>query len=295
MRAIDVVRRVCPRARPEYLRAFEQGDHLLKAAGITTPLRLAHFLAQVLHESGGLTIFRENMNYSRARLMEIFGVGRHSAAVSATESYDLAGDAFAIAERVYGIGNPRKAREFEHTRPGDGWKYRGGGILQTTGKNNYRRMGQKCGVDFEKHPELVYSAEHALKPALTEWTEGNCNAMADAYDLRGITRRINGGYNGLEDRVRWFQKLRPMIDSVEFRAPEPEPVAPPVKPVQPPVKPGTAVVGSAGVVAATMSIVSGYWPIGIAVLVCIAIGIYIWKKGKPTWLAKLKIGSSGSA
>jgi putative chitinase len=215
MRAVDVVRRVAPKARSEYFQAFEQGDELLHKAGINTPLRLAHFLAQIMHESGGLTITRENMHYRAPRIMEIFGVGRHSAAVTESEAQHLAGKPSALAERVYGVGNPRKALEFNNVNPGDGFKYRGGGIMQTTGKSNYRRMGLMVGVDFVNNPELVYSAEHALKPAIAEWTAGGLNALADKNDLRTITRRINGGYNGLADREQWFKRIRPIIDKVD--------------------------------------------------------------------------------
>jgi len=221
-RAIDIVRRVAPRALPNYLAAFEQGDTLLQAHGITTPLRLAHFLAQVLHESLALTIERENLNYTTAeRLMKIFGQGNHSAAVKWSEVGGLLRNPPALAERVYGLGNPGKARELGNMQPGDGYRYRGGGILQTTGRENYRRMGEKCGVDFEGHPELVVSAEHALKPALAEWSEGNLNLQAERDDIETIKRKINGGLNGLADRRAWLAKLKPLIASVEFVASPP--------------------------------------------------------------------------
>lgn len=207
-RAVDIIRKLAPGARPEYLAAFERGDVLLAAHGITTPLRLAHFLAQVLHESGGLCIDWESGAYSAKRLLEVFGVGRHSARVTPAEARQLERKPAAIFERVYGLGNPRKARELGNTEPGDGYKYRGGGILQTTGRANYRRMGQKVGVDFEAHPEWVLTAEHALKPALAEWTEGGLNAAADRDDIRAITKKINGGYNGLDDRRRWLAKAK---------------------------------------------------------------------------------------
>ena len=207
-RAVDVVRRIAPRARPTYVAAFERGDALLIAHGVTTPARLTHFLAQVLHESGALEIDWENMSYSSGRLLQIFGAGCHSAAITPGEAQALAHRPEAIAERVYGLGNPRKARELGNTQPGDGFCYRGGGLLQTTGRANYRRMGQKCGVDFEGQPDLVLAAEHALKPALCEWTEGRLNAFADCDDILSISRAINLGNpraprrpNGMEDRV----------------------------------------------------------------------------------------------
>jgi putative chitinase len=225
MRAVDIVRKVAPKGRKAYLDAFEQGDDLLASHGITTPLRLAQFLAQVMHESGGLTVEFENMNYRAPRIMEIFGEGRHSASISLSEAQHLAGKPQALAERVYGVGNPKKSKELGNTRPGDGYKYRGGGILQTTGKSNYRRMGEKCGVDFEGSPELVCSAEHALKPALAEWMEGKLNVLADKSDLKGITRKINGGYNGLADRQAWYKTIRPLCEGYSVEAVKPKPEA----------------------------------------------------------------------
>lgn len=217
MRPIDVAKHFCPHAKASYLSAFENGDGLFSKHGITTPLRLAHFCAQVFHETGALRVERESGNYSAARIVEIFGVGKHSAKVTVSQARKLAGDGPALFERVYGLGNPRK-HDLGNTQPGDGWRYRGGGIMQTTGRDNYRRMGKKCGVDFEANPKLVLSAEHALKPALQEWSDGNLNAAADADDIRKITKRINGGYNGLADRRAWLAKLKKHITSVELDA-----------------------------------------------------------------------------
>ena len=133
LKAIDVIEKVAPKAKKEYLKAIKEGQSLIEKAGITTPLRLSHFLAQILHESMGLTVTQENMNYRAARIMTIFGVGRHSAKITKEEANYLAGKPYALAERVYGLGNPKKAKELGNTKIGDGFKYRGGGILQTTG------------------------------------------------------------------------------------------------------------------------------------------------------------------
>jgi putative chitinase len=211
---IDTVKRVAPRAHDNYLEAIRRGETLFKDHGITTPLCMAHFLAQALHETGGFRILRENMNYSAKRMIEIFGVGRHSAAVTAAEAATLANRPDAIAERVYGLGNPRKARDLGNTAPGDGFRYRGNGVLQTTGRGNHRRMGRACGVDFEGNPDLVMDAEHALKPALSEWTENGLNSFADKNDIRTTTRRINGGFNGLPEREAWFDKVWLLLKDV---------------------------------------------------------------------------------
>ena len=223
-RAIDVLRKVVPKASPGYLAAFESGDLLLQQHGITTPDRLAHFLAQVLHESGGLTLEHENMSYSAERILQIFGPGRHSAAITPAEARRLARDERGIAERVYGLGNPQKAQELSNKNPGDGFKYRGGGLMQTTGRCNYRRMGQVCGVDFEGNPDLVFSPEHALKPALIEWSEAGLNLYADNNDILAISRAINCGSpksktipNGMQARATWFATVRPLVDHIEFK------------------------------------------------------------------------------
>lgn len=216
----EIFHKVAPRAQQCYRDAMDAGAGLFEQFEIHTPLRIAHFLAQVLHESGGGSVKFENLRYTTAeRLSEIFGIGRHSAAIRPEEIPGLLGNAQALAERVYGLGNPRKARELGNVAPGDGFRYRGGGLLQTTGGGNYRRMGDRCGLDLHGDPELVVSPEHALKPALQEWSEGNLNLAADRNDIETITRRINGGFNGLDDRRKWFAKVWPLADGGGRRAP----------------------------------------------------------------------------
>ncbi len=225
MRPVDIVRKLCRNAKPNYVAAFENGDALFAKAGITTKLRMCHFLARAFQETGDLTIEWESGNYSEQRLWEIFGDGHHSAHLTRAECAALAHNGPAIFERVYGLGNPQKARELGNTRPGDGWRFRGGGILQTTGGDNYKRMGQKVGVDFYNHPELVLSAEHALKPALEEWTEGNLNKYADADNALAIGRGINLGNpnstkmpNGYDDQLNWLSVLKKNVDRVDLNA-----------------------------------------------------------------------------
>ncbi|BBK44443.1 hypothetical protein STVA_44630 [Allostella vacuolata] len=211
--AAEIFRALAPNAQGAYRAAFDRGGELFEQFEITTPLRVAHFLAQVLHESGGGAVLFENLRYTTpARLAQIFGLGNHSAAIRADEIPALLGRPEALAERVYGLGNPRKARELGNLEPGDGFRYRGGGLLQTTGRGNYRRMGQGCGVELEADPGLIVAPEHALKPALQEWAEGNLNLAADLNDIERITRRINGGFNGLADRRAWFARAWPLAN-----------------------------------------------------------------------------------
>ncbi|WP_298377101.1 peptidoglycan-binding protein [Azospirillum sp.] len=208
-----VLLKVAPSIKPNYLQAFQQSGDLFAQFGITTPLRITHFLAQMMHETGGGRVLYESLYYTTPdRLLAIFGVGNHSAAIRPEEVDGLLKNEQALAERVYGLGNPPKAKELGNSRPGDGYLFRGSGLLQTTGGANFQRMGDKAGVDFYNHPDLIVAPEHALKPALHEWDEGNLNAAADANDIRAITRRINGGYNGLDDRQAWFDKIWPEIN-----------------------------------------------------------------------------------
>lgn len=204
----DIMTQLAPKARDVYVQAIaDTGDKLFATFAITTPLRVAHFFAQALHETGGFTVLEENLNYRADRIVVIFGPGKHSAAVDVAEARALAGNPAALAERVYGVGNPRKSKELGNTSPGDGYRYRGRGILQTTGRNNYVRMGQRAGVDFVNNPDLVVSPQHALLPPLIEWRDSSLNAAADRNDISLITRRINGGYNGYADRQAWFSKV----------------------------------------------------------------------------------------
>lgn len=197
-----------PNAKANYTSGLAAAAPKIESFGITTPIRIANFLAQVLHECGEGTVLFENMRFTTtARLLEIFGVGNHSAKVTAAEAPGLLRNAPALAERVYGLGNPRKARELGNAQPGDGFKYRGGGALQTTGRDAYRRMGDRIGVDLEAHPELIVDPAHAFIPALEEWNDGHLNAEADANRIRRITKVINGGFNGLPQRKTLFKKV----------------------------------------------------------------------------------------
>ena len=212
LRPVEVVAQIAPRAFPNYTRAFEAGDQAFAAAEITTPLRLAHFLAQALHETGRGSVLFESLYYTTAtRLLAIFGVGNHSAAIRPDEVDSLLRNEPALAERVYGLGNPRKAAELGNTEPGDGYRYRGGGLLQTTGRSNYGRMGAKAGADFEATPNLIVDPAYALAPALNEWQEGRLNDAADRNDLHRITLVINGGLNGLAGRQALFEAIWPLV------------------------------------------------------------------------------------
>jgi putative chitinase len=214
--ASDILSKVAPTAKKNYSDAFKDPANLLAEHEITTPLRIGHFLAQVMHETGGGQVLAEKLNYTtEARLLQIFGAGRHSAAIQPGEVHGLLGNPEKLAERVYGLGNPKKARELGNLKPGDGYKYRGRGALQTTGGANYRRASIACDVDYYGHPDLMVSSDQLLKPALDEWTQGNLNTAADRNDIRTITKTINGGYIGIDERMRWFETIWPVASGIQ--------------------------------------------------------------------------------
>jgi len=198
MPADQVIRALAPRALEAYVTAFRCAGAILPIFGVMkNDRRLSHFLAQVLHESGGLTLERESLSYSAWRLMEVWP-SRFPTRASA-EPYALS--PVLLANNVYGgrLGN---------TAPNDGWKFIGRGMIQLTGKENYTRVGEALGVDLVTDPELVLRPEFSLSAAAVIWRDAGCNEKADRDDLRLVTRAINGGYIGLLERGRWLTLVR---------------------------------------------------------------------------------------
>ncbi|ENO83843.1 glycoside hydrolase family 19 protein, partial [Thauera linaloolentis] len=170
----------------------------MAAHGIDTVPRIAHFLAQLMHESGCLRLTVENLNYSADGLLKIFP--RHFGARPDAEAY--AGKPERIASRVYGgrMGNGPEAS-------GEGWRYRGRGLIQLTGKDNYRAFARWCGEDVAAEPDRV-AGDLAVQSAVFFWQRNDLNALADVDDLKAVTRRINGGLNGFADRRELLEKAR---------------------------------------------------------------------------------------
>ncbi len=208
----DVVAHFAPQAARAYRTAFAQGGALLDAAGVTSPIRLAHFMAQAFQETGAMTLLVESGSYGAAALGKMWDSGnwhRYFAsrdACVAMAAQSAIDHGAALFSRVYGgrMGNGPAAS-------GDGWTYRGRGVLQTTGREAYRTIGATCHVDFVAQPDLVIAPEHMLKPALAKWTAGHLNAAADHNDIEVITTSINGGMIGLDGRKAWFAKIFPFV------------------------------------------------------------------------------------
>lgn len=168
---------------------------------ISTPERAAMFLAQCAHESAGFQHLTENLHYSAAALLATWP---HR--FTPDEAVHMAYNEELIAERAYGgrLGNGIEGS-------GDGFKYRGRGIIQLTGRENYRKAGQAIGVDLELRPEMALGPVTACQVAGWFWQTRGCNALADAGDFEGITRKINGGLNGLADRKARLVAVRALL------------------------------------------------------------------------------------
>lgn len=213
----DFLKKLCPppssaserKIYDSYIAALTspEAETLLGKFGIVNDRRRAHAIAQWAHESGGFTVIWESGTYSADRIMAIFGVDKHSAKVTRAEANRLAGNGPALFERVYGLGNPTKVKDLGNTQSGDGWRFRGCGIVQVTGRAAHERYAQAIGCKLE---DLALPI-NGLHAACLEWNEKRCNPLADSEDgtdraLRAITKRINGGYNGLADRKGYYRK-----------------------------------------------------------------------------------------
>jgi putative chitinase len=167
---VEQLKRLAPNGRADILRAVADGGAVLDSYGINTPLRICHFLAQVAHESAG---FRTTKEYASGAAYE----GRKN------------------------LGN---------TQPGDGKRYKGRGLIQLTGRANYRTYGKRLGIDLEGDPAQAEEPALSLQIACEYWKANNLNVLADKDDVAGITRKINGGYNGLDDRKKYLAKAKTM-------------------------------------------------------------------------------------
>lgn len=202
-RDIELIWLLAPKAIPPYRAAFDLADTVLPQFGISTPLRLMHFLAQALHETAGLTVLEENLNYTVERLMQVWP-GRF-------KTMDLARfyarNPRALANKVYGnrLGN----RDEE-----DGWFFRGRGLLQITGRANYEQVGRVLDLDLAHEPELVLTPAHGLAVAACIWHLRGANTAADLDDVRAVTKAVNGGTKGLDMRAAWLRKVHKAFTEV---------------------------------------------------------------------------------
>lgn len=178
---------------------YDQLPTIIEKYGVNTNLRMAHFLGQCAEETGAFTKFEENLDYSYNRLIVIFA--RHFPGITGKP---YARKPEKIANKVYGnrYGNGPEAS-------GDGWKYRGRGCIQITFKANYKSLSKDFGIDFVKNPELV-ATEYSLISAAWFFNFNKiwslCDGGSDVEDITAVIKKVNGGTNNLEGRIKYFKK-----------------------------------------------------------------------------------------
>jgi putative chitinase len=174
--------------------------------GIDSPARQAAFIAQLLHESRNLTAMSESFNYSPANLMATFNTAKVQRFTP--EMAALYGRTATHAANEQMIANTAYANRMGNgaIESGDGWRYRGRGPGQLTGKDNYARCGAALGLDLVRYPDLVAQPEAGCLAFAWFWAKGNptgrdLNLLADAGKIEGVSRAVNGGTNGLQERL----------------------------------------------------------------------------------------------
>jgi putative chitinase len=174
-------------------------NKLLPDYGIDTPQRVAAFLAQCAHESGNFVFLKENLNYKWASLRKVFP--KYFPTDELAQAYEKQPER--IANRIYGsrMGNGDEAS-------GDGFRYCGRGLIQLTGRNNYDAFAESIETPVEEIPAYLETFEGAVQSACWFWETNNLNQFADTDDIKTMTRRINGGFIGLEDRVKHYEHAR---------------------------------------------------------------------------------------
>ena len=184
----------------EWYRALTENIYFFE---IDNEKRIAAFLAQTSHESMNYTRVIENLNYSWTSLRSVFP--KYFPNDSLAKKY--AHNQRAIANRVYAnrMGNGPESS-------GDGWRYRGRGLIQLTGKYNYKKFGDSLGISLSEVPDFLETFDGAVISACWYWENKDLNYYADNDDIKSITKLINGGYIGLEDRIRKYSNILEILE-----------------------------------------------------------------------------------
>jgi putative chitinase len=164
-----------------------------------TSQRLSLFFAQVLHETRGLRVFTENLDYCAERLVERW-----------PKQFPTLSDAVAYAHNPMPTANKVYRGRMGNRQANDGWRYIGRGLLPIAGRAMYERISQSLDADLVGHPELVNTPRYALPAACEVWKAANGNVLADRNDLVRLTRALSGGTEGLASRASWLAKTRRM-------------------------------------------------------------------------------------
>jgi len=175
--------------------------------GITTERRIAHFISQCAHESNNFRSLSENLNYSEKALNAVFG--RYFGAPPKRNAAEYARNPQLIANYVY--QDEFRKYKMGNVNPGDGWLFRGRGLKQLTGRENYTRFGESIDITAEEAADYVSTPKGAVESACWFWDTNNLNDIADTDDVKRMTKKINGGSIGLADRQSRYTKAMEIL------------------------------------------------------------------------------------
>jgi putative chitinase len=201
--SLDKLRRIIP-GNPNVESWHNSLSQILPTYEINSQLRVAAFLAQCGHESNNFRSLRENLNYRAESLMRVWP--RHFPNLTVARQY--AHNQPAIANRAYAnrMGNGKE-------ESGDGWKFSGRGLIQLTGRSNYQAFADSIKRNIEEMPEYLVTINGAVHSACWFWKTNNLNKWADVKDMVTLTKRINGGTIGLEDRLKHYKHALDVLNS----------------------------------------------------------------------------------
>lgn len=186
---------------------YDALSEIMPKYGIDTPNRIAGFIAQCAHESADFKRLEENLNYSEKALKSVFG-RYFGAGAKKRDAAEYARNPEMIANYVYQDEFRTKKGAMGNVNDGDGWRFRGRGLKQLTGRNNYTAFGKTVDMTAEEAAEYVATPKGAVESACWFWDTNKLNAIADTGDIVKMTKKINGGTIGLEDRTeRWEKAL----------------------------------------------------------------------------------------
>jgi len=190
-----------PNSKPEIVKALVESFKTLESKYDISGLRLAHFLAQTAHESGGFRVIEENLNYSAEGLTKIF------------PKYFKDKDPSGYARKPEKIANVVYASRMGNgdTASGDGYKFRGRGLIQLTGKSNYSGFASDSGVTIDEAVAYLSTPSGAIESAAWFWHKNGLNTLADKDDVTAVTKKINGGTIGLEDRKKHTNEFKKIL------------------------------------------------------------------------------------
>jgi putative chitinase len=187
---------------------YEALVKILPKYGITTKRRVAHFVSQCGHESGDFRTLEENLNYSDKALSSVFG---RYFGPGKRDPKEYARNPEKIANYVYMDEFRSKAGQMGNVKEGDGWRFRGRGLKQLTGRNNYTNFGKSIGMTAEEAAEYVATPKGAVESACWFWDTNKLNTIADTDDVVKMTKRINGGDIGLADRQKRYARAMEVL------------------------------------------------------------------------------------